>query len=220
MSESLEEELRRRFTTAEETVTIGESDVTLLKPRNADDLISEADYVKDERLPYWADVWPSSRILADWFAGEVGNGRTMLELGCGLGLVTLAAMQAGFTVTATDYYDDALRFTRVNARRAVGREPATRMVNWREFPNDLGRFDLVVACDVLYEKAYAELVADAMVHCLATGGEAVMADPGRIAIEEYLEACEKREFRRVETVVRKFPVGEKEQTITIYRMAW
>jgi len=220
VTESLEQELTRRFTTAEETVRVGDTSVTLLKPRNADDLISEADYVMDERLPYWADVWPSSRILADWFAGEVGNGRTMLELGCGLGLVTIAAMQAGFTVTATDYYDDALLFARVNARRATGREPTTRMVNWRELPDDLGRFDLVVACDVLYEKSYADLVADAMVKCLATGGEAIMADPGRIAIEEYLEACRKREFRTVETVVKKFPVGEKEQTIRIYRMAW
>ena len=220
MTETLEQELTRRFTTAEETVRVGESSVTLLKPRNADDLISEADYVMDERLPYWADVWPSSRILADWFAGEVGNGRTMLELGCGLGLVTIAAMQAGFTVTATDYYEDALLFARANARRATRREPATRMVNWRELPDDLGRFDLVVACDVLYEKAYADLVADAMVKCLATGGEAIMADPGRIAIEEYLEACKKREFRTLETIVKKFPVGDKEQTIRIYRMAW
>lgn len=220
MTETLEQELMRRFTTAEETVKVGETPVSLLKPRNADDLISEADYVKDERLPYWADVWPSSRILADWFAGEVGDGRTMLELGCGLGLVTLAAMQAGFTVTATDYYDDALLFTRLNAKRATGREPATRMVNWREFPDDLGRFDLVVACDVLYEKSYADLVADAMVKCLATNGEAIMADPGRIAIEEYLEACKAREFRTVETLVKKFPVGEKEQTIRIYRMRW
>jgi predicted nicotinamide N-methyase len=94
------------------------------------------------------------------------------------------------------------------------------MVNWRELPKDLGRFDLVVACDVLYEKPYATLVADAMVQCLATGGEAIMADPGRIAIEEFLEACEKREFRRVETIVKKFPVGDKEQTIRIYRFAW
>jgi predicted nicotinamide N-methyase len=220
LTETLREQLERRFVTSSETVPVGEGSITLLKPRDADDLISEADYVMDERLPYWADVWPSSRILAEWIADQPGNGRTMLELGCGLGLVTAAAMQAGFTVTATDYYEDALLFTRVNALAATGREPATRMVNWRELPADLGRYDLVVACDVLYEKPYADLVADAMVRAVATGGEAVMADPGRIAIEEFLEACRQREFRRVETVERKFPVGDKEQTIRIYRLAW
>jgi predicted nicotinamide N-methyase len=94
------------------------------------------------------------------------------------------------------------------------------MVNWRDLPADLGRYDLVVACDVLYEQPYAALVADAMVRALATGGEAVMADPGRIAIEEFLEACTQREFRRVETIERKFAVGDKQQTIRIYRLAW
>lgn len=220
MTESLREELERRFVTASETVPVGESTITLLKPRNPDDLISEADYVKDERLPYWADIWPSSHILAEWIADQPGNGRTMLELGCGLGLVTSAAMQAGFNVTATDYYEDALLFTRVNALAATGREPVTRMVNWRDLPADLGRYDLVVACDVLYEKPYADLVADAMVRALATNGEAIMADPGRIAVDDFLDACKKREFRRVETIEKKFPVGDKEQTIKIYRLAW
>ncbi len=220
MSETLRQQLERRFVTNSETVPVGEGSITLLKPHDADDLISEADYVMDERLPYWADVWPSSRVLAEWIADQPGGGRTMLELGCGLGLVTSAAMLAGWNVTATDYYDDALLFTRVNAAVATGREPTTRMVNWRELPADLGRYDLVVACDVLYEKPNAELVANAMVRALATHGEAVMADPGRIAIEEFLEACAAREFRRVETIERKFPVGDKEQTIRIYRLAW
>ena len=220
MNAELERELSRRFTTAEETVRVGESAVTLLKPRNADDLISEADFVKDERLPYWADVWPASLVLAEWLADQPGNGRTMLELGCGLGLVTLAAMQAGFRVTATDYYEDALLFTQANAHRATGSEPRTRMVDWRSMPRDLGRFDLVVACDVLYEKPNAEWIADAFTQTLASGGSAIMADPGRIAIEEFMDACAEREFRRVETIERKIPVGEREQTIRIYRLAW
>lgn len=220
MNDALERELRRRFVTAEETVRVGEEEVTLLKPRNADDLISEHDFVKDERLPYWADLWPSAIVLAEWFGGEAGNGRTMLELGCGLGLVTIAAMRAGFDVLAADYYEDSLRFTEANAHRAIGRQPRTRMVDWRSMPDDLGKFDYVVACDVLYEKPNAEWIAEAYTRTLASGGTAIMADPGRIAIEEFLDACAAREFRRLETVERKIAVGEKEQTIRIYLMRW
>ena len=176
--------------------------------------------MKDERLPYWADLWPSAIVLAEWFAGEAGNGRTMLELGCGLGLVTIAAMRAGFDVMAADYYEDALRFTEFNARRATGRAPRTRMVDWRSMPDDLGRFDYVVACDVLYEKPNAECIAEAMTRTLASDGTAIMADPGRIAIQEFLDACEAREFRRTETIEKKIAVGEKEQTVRIYRLAW
>jgi len=220
VSTTLEQDLRRRFVTAEECVRVGEEHFTLLKPRDADDLISEVDFAKDERLPYWADLWPSAIVLAEWFAGEAGDGRTMLELGCGLGLVTLAAMRAGFEVTAADYYEDALRFTELNAQRATGRAPRTRMVDWRAMPDDLGRFDVVVACDVLYEKPNAEWVAEAMTQTLASRGTAIMADPGRIAIQEFLDACEAREFRRVETIERKITVGEKEQTVRVYRLAW
>ena len=39
-----------------------------LKPRTADDLISEDEYAVDERLPYWAELWPSGRVLADRLA--------------------------------------------------------------------------------------------------------------------------------------------------------
>jgi len=58
--------LTRQFVTVMDTVTINDWAIELLRPRNSDDLISEADFVLDERLPYWADLWPSSRILATY----------------------------------------------------------------------------------------------------------------------------------------------------------
>ena len=61
---ALDDAMGRCFSLAEETVDIGGRVVTLVKPANADHLISEADYVMDERLPYWADLWPSARVLA------------------------------------------------------------------------------------------------------------------------------------------------------------
>jgi len=46
--------LTRQFVTATDTVTVRDWSVELLRPRNSDDLISEADFVRDDRLPYWA----------------------------------------------------------------------------------------------------------------------------------------------------------------------
>ena len=96
--------LRTRFDVTETEVTCGNRTFVLAHPRNADTLISEEDYVKDERLPYWADIWPSSRILAEHVVRHKGNGRRALELGCGSGLVACALAAAGYKVTATDYY--------------------------------------------------------------------------------------------------------------------
>ena len=211
--------LLRRFRTATRTLRVSERDVELLSPANADDLISEDDYVADERLPYWADLWPSAQILANEVALMRLGGQRVLELGCGLGVVALGAAMAGAEVTATDYYDDALLFAALNVHAATGKSIATRMVNWVAMPEDLGKFDVVLASDVLYEHRYAEMVADAIAKTLVRGGEAIVADPGRIALEEFLEECRDRGLAS-EADVRPFVDGEIKQTITLWRLRW
>ena len=198
---------------------ISERDVLLLSPANADDLISEDDYVLDERLPYWADLWPSAQILANEVALMRLNGQRVLELGCGLGVVAIGAALAGADVTATDYYDDALLFAQLNVSEATGKSIATRMVNWSDMPADLGKFDVVLASDVLYEHRYAAMVADAIAKTLVRGGEAIVADPGRIALAEFLEECGDRGLAS-EPDPRPFVEGEIKQTITLHRLHW
>ena len=213
---ALVRDLETRFVTTTVDVDVADASLSILKPRNSDDLISEADYVRDERLPYWADVWPSSLILAKRLAVEVGSGRTFLELGCGLGIVSLTAIRSGFSVVASDYYEDALRFTRANAWRNLHREPAVRMIDWRSLPADLGTYDMIVAADVLYEMSYAQLVADALAAALAPGGTGIIADPGRIGVDQFVEACAQRSLTIIERDTRPFVEGAIRQKITLF----
>jgi len=220
--EALDAALATKFTLADERVVIGsggpQRDVVLRKPANADHLISEADYVMDERLPYWADLWPSARVLAGALLEMQGDGRTLLEMGCGLGLDTLAAMAAGFTVTATDYYEDAIHIARLNASRNVGHEPRVRMVNWRAWPDSLGTFDVVMAADVLYEKEYATLVGDCIARALAPHGEAIIADPGRLALPAFLEHLGQIGLRVADTREIPYEAGQIKQRIQLLRI--
>jgi predicted nicotinamide N-methyase len=210
--------LEQRFALATVNVPLADGTVTLETPRSADELINETDFERDERLPYWADVWPSSTALAGVVARLDGMGRRALELGCGVGLVTVGALRAGFDVLATDYYEDALLFARRNALVNTGREPATRLVDWRLFPSDLGRFDLVLASDVLYEREYATLVAIAIVASLAPGGVALVADPGRIALLSFVTACEQRGCSVGIRARVPWTDGNAKQTITIHEI--
>jgi predicted nicotinamide N-methyase len=211
--------LTRRFRTSIEDATIDERTFSILKPANSDDLIREEDFVLDERLPYWADVWPSSIILAEKLIELTGAGRTALELGCGVGLSTLAATSAGFDVLSTDYYEDALDVTRANVFRNLGTIGRTRLVDWRHFPADLGTFDLVFASDVLYEKEYAELLPVLLLRLLTPDGIALIADPGRVAAPVFVDACALNglEIRKKET--RPFEAGEIKQKIDIYEIS-
>ena len=219
-TQDLRAELERRFRTATRIVDVGGLPLELLSPANADDLISEADYVRDERLPYWADLWPSARVLANEVRTMRLAGQRVLELGCGLGLVAAGAALAGADVTATDYYEDALLFSRLNVAEGTGRAIETRLVNWTEMPDDLGRFDAVLASDVLYEHRYAPLVADAVAATLRRGGQAIVADPGRIAVGGFLEECARRGLMKSGATTHQYVDGAIRQTITLYRIEW
>lgn len=208
--------LTRRFRTSIEDATIDARTFSILKPANSDDLIREEDFIKDERLPYWADVWPSSIILAEKLLELNGSGRTALELGCGVGLSTLAATSAGFDVLSTDYYEDALDVTRANVFRNLGSLARTRLVDWRHFPEDLGTFDLVFASDVLYEKEYAELLPILLRRLLVPGGIALIADPGRVAAPVFVESCGAHALTIDKKETRPFKAGEIKQRIDIY----
>jgi predicted nicotinamide N-methyase len=215
--EALRAELTRQFRTVASVLSVDDRELSLLHPANSDDLISEADFVRDERLPYWADIWPSAQVLASYLSRLDGAGRSLLELGCGAGLVATAGALAGFRICATDYYEDALRFTTLNVAQHSGQVPETRLVDWRALPTDLGRFDLVVGSDVLYERTYGALVARAVDITLTQHGEAIIADPGRIAADEFVRDAAERGLALVARDQMPFVEGVIRQTITLYR---
>ena len=212
------ESLRSQFDVAHSGFTLAGRKVTIYHPRNADALISEEDFVEDERLPYWADIWPSARVLADRVVTMQSDGRRLLELGCGAGLVSVAAAIAGFDVTASDYYEDALRFTALNVLVNTGVLIDTREADWRRFPHDMGRFDLAVASDVLYEREYAGLIASVLDRTLTGRGSAMIADPGRVAAPEFVDQCKERGMPTAIADRVPFEEGEIRQTIDLYEV--
>ena len=214
--DALRATLERRFQTTVTELPLGRRRVSLMHPVSADDLIDEVAFSLDERLPYWADVWPSARVLAERVLTLRGTARTLLELGCGAGLVATAALLAGFRVCATDYYEEALSFTELNARQNSGRGLETRLVDWRRLPTNLGRFDVVVGSDVLYERPYGGLVARAIDVTLAAHGEAYVADPGRIAADEFLRDAASRGLHVVSHDIVPFVDGKIRQKINLY----
>jgi len=212
------DDLNTQFDVVQTDIRIGPRVVTLHHPRDADDLIDEAAFAIDERLPYWADVWPSARVLAERLLTTRVDERRLLEVGCGSGLVSVAAAIAGFDVTSTDYYDEALRFTALNVLVNTGVLIDTRAADWRRFPHDIGRFDLVVASDVLYEPEHASLVAAVIDRTLTARGSAMIADPGRLAAPQFVEQCKERGMPAAIVDRIPFEEGEIRQTIDIYEV--
>ena len=108
----------RRWTTSSRRWSrVDGRDLRLLRPRDAEALLDEDAFEHEEYLPYWAELWPSSLALARAIGGRALRGARTLELGCGLGLPSIAAALAGGRVLATDWSTEAIADDGANAER-------------------------------------------------------------------------------------------------------
>jgi predicted nicotinamide N-methyase len=121
------------------------------------------------------------------------RGKRTLELGCGLGLPSIAAARAGGRVLATDWSPDAVRATAANAERNDV-EIETLRCAWGEADAIIARapWQLVIASDVLYERRNVPLVVDAFCRLLSHRGLGLVSDPGRPPAEAFVPACRAR----------------------------
>ena len=114
---------------------------------------------------------------------------TLLEFGCGLGLISLVALRRGFVVISSDYEDDALKFVEENARQNNLAAPQTRFIDWREEYPDL-RPERIVAAEVLYEARNGEPIARFVATHLAPDGLAVICDRNRTTADCFPEQAQ------------------------------
>src|SRR4051794_26779251 len=168
----------------EEVIPLRGRDLRVLRPRDSEALLDEHAFEQEEFLPYWAELWPSGVALARAIADRSLRGARVLELGCGLGLPSLAAALGGGRVLATDWSPAAVELLGENAARN-GARLEFEVVRWEQPDALLARapWDLVLAADVIYERRNVGVLADLLPRL---GGEVLFADPGRPALDEFL----------------------------------
>ncbi len=130
-----------------------------------------------ETPPYWAYHWAGGTVLARYLLDhpEAVRGKRVIDLGCGSGIVGIAAMQAGAeAVTAIDIDPNALAATEVNAQ-ANGVAITARIGELQSPP----QADLILGGDVFYDQALAEQMIALFTACVASGIESLVGDMGR-----------------------------------------
>jgi len=163
----------------------------LFMPSAPEDLIDRDAFEADQRMPYWADLWPAALAMARHILEMPEPPQRAIELGCGIGLVSLALISRGVDVVATDYEDDALGYVRRNAAHNGLAAPRTAMLDWRA-PSGVEPAPLVVAADVLYEARHVRALAHCFELLVAPGGRGVIADPGRSQLFAMLDEMRSR----------------------------
>lgn len=182
-------------------LTVGVETFDILRVRDTNkllDLVSPEIFSEDERLPYWADLWTSSIDLAGWLLEREMAGKSVLELGSGVGLAGIAAARAGARVMLTDYETDALLFARYNALMNLpagafrGRVRCLPM-DWRA-PDVDEQFDVIIGADIVYERRNFLPVLSLMQTHLRPGGCALLTEPDRTVGQVFLAAAKEFPF--------------------------
>lgn len=196
----------------------GDYIIKLEQISNVDELvdeISDDEFNFDERLPYWAEVWPSAQALTGFVLKNKNlfNNKNVLELGCGIGLVGIAATLAGANVLFSDYEKEALEFTKRNYFLNFKKHANTVLLDWRK-PNLNKSFEIILAADILYEKRFLNPVYKTIQRLNSANGEAYIAEPDRTIAKPFFEMMKNGfELKDKKTINIKL---EKDKPVTLY----
>lgn len=144
---------------------------------------------EDETPPLYGSLWPSAEGLAHFlwrrFPGQSLKGQRILEVGCGLGLPSLICAAAGASVTAMDYHPGVGPLLAYNAQ-LNGLSPLRfALGSFADQSLELGRFDMIMGSDILYEPDTYLQLEKFLVRHAATHASIILADPGRFAVERF-----------------------------------
>jgi predicted nicotinamide N-methyase len=167
-----------------QTLEIGALDIHVRTLRDKQQFSDEEGAAEDLGIssanwPMFGVLWASSRTLATIMADYPMENTSILEVGCGIGLPSLVLRQRGADITATDQHPEAEAFLEVSADlNDGGRIPFVR-ASWEDEAPKLGRFELIIGSDLLYERGHPAALAAFIDAHAAEQAIVLMVDPGR-----------------------------------------
>jgi ETFB lysine methyltransferase len=169
------------------TVRIGDFDYRIRTLRDRQqfsdpDGQAERAGISSASWPLFGLIWPAGLALAERMSGFADAdlaGKRILEVGCGIGLASLVLKRRRQDITASDYHPLAGEFLQHNAD--LNQLPAIAFQNaaWAGPNPDLGRFDLIIGSDLLYERDNPALLAGFLACHANPAAQVIVSDPGR-----------------------------------------
>jgi predicted nicotinamide N-methyase len=186
----------------------------LFTPRRIEPFMGQGDALSD--FPLWAKIWEASLVLADFLAGMPPEpDRRFLEIGAGIGLVSLVAASFGHDITLTEHNPHALEFARANADANGCPGLPILDLDWNR-PSLQGRFDGLVGSEVVYRERDFEPLVRLFDALLKPGGEIILAEGVRKTSVDFFARMQGAfEVKGHRKVLRS---GDKEVPVILCRM--
>jgi predicted nicotinamide N-methyase len=197
---SLEAFKKEYDTTIDELVINGRKFQVML-PVDINRFINPQDIFHE--FPLWAKIWPASWVLAVYLAGmPVASTRKILEIGAGIGLVSIVAASFGHRITTTDSNPDALQFARANAIINGCPQLPIRALDWNN-PQVRETVDCIVASEVTYKKDDIQPLLRVFKSCLQPAGEVILTgEIKRVSKDFYQQMASNFKIRAQKKVLR------------------
>jgi predicted nicotinamide N-methyase len=135
--------------------------------------------ISDTAWPLFGQVWASGLVLADTVQAYDLSGKRILEVGCGLAIPSLVACRRGADITALDQHPLAAEFLHENLVLNALPGLRFRCANWSNDDAALGKFDLIIASDVLYERHQPASLANFINRHASESAKVLVIDPNR-----------------------------------------
>ncbi len=142
-------------------------------------------------FPYGVSLWPAAIALSKWLVQQADElcGKTLLELGCGVGLPGIVGHTLGARVVQSDYLRDAMDLARYNAAINDVSGITYLVADWRMFDH-AERYDFVIGADIMYTRTLHRDLTDVLDRAVAPGGTLVLTDPIRPQSVEMIDRLE------------------------------
>jgi len=204
------ESFHEKYETEATEVAVKGRRFKILLPKFLSEFIDPHDVFHE--FPLWAKIWQASWVLADYLVRmPVDDHKKILELGAGVGLVSIAAAAFGHHITMSEHNPDALQFARANA--IVNKCPRLPIIDldWIR-PQLPGRFDYIVASEVTYKREDCQPLLRLFKSCLKSDGEVILAGEMRKSSMDF--------YRELETGfnirVQKKTLRSENEEVNIY----
>ena len=168
---------------------------------------AEREGISSSAWPIFGLLWPSGRVLAHAMLSFELEGKRILELGCGLALASLVVHRRGGDVTASDCHPLAAAFLLENLK--LNHLPAMKYQtgNWSRANPLLGRFDLIIGSDVLYDRGQPEVLSQFIELHALPHTEVLIVDPDRGNRASFNRKMDTLGYSRTETRIAELPDG-------------
>ena len=199
-----------------------ETHLSINRVANLDELVdqvSDDEFNKDERLPYWAELWPSAIGLSRYVINnaELFYHKNILELGCGLGLTSIVLkQQKPASLLCTDYENDALELARKNFLQNRIRQPDFQYLDWRD-PQLSGKYEIIIASDILYEERFFNPLYELFNKHLERHGCVIIAEPNRKIALSFFEKLKNVGYQ-YEIQFEEVDQDRKNIIVSVYRI--